>query len=351
MTNIYIKEQGAMVRRRGERLVISKDGGIIDEFPFAHVEQLTIMGNVQLTTQAAATLLSRDIDVVFLSSYGKYRGRLSGSGSKHAHLRQRQMQLMSDTTFSLQLARAIVDGKIHNQRIILQRQATRISSSTGQKRGPRRQPFDKPLFDKSLSAMIKAQQQARQALSLESLRGYEGNAAVHYFAAVRSLLDQSWGFARRDYYPPPDPFNALLSFNYSLLLKDVQAAVQVVGLDLYVGFFHEIAYGRPSLALDLMEEWRPLIADSLSLELVNRGTLAPDMFIRTGRPKRPIELGERGVERVLHAYGSRLTTRLFHPLAGPGGNTMLQQAITLQARRLARVIGGKDAQYEPMRAK
>ncbi|MCA9927909.1 MAG: CRISPR-associated endonuclease Cas1, partial [Anaerolineales bacterium] len=351
MTSVYVKEQGAMVRRRGERLVVSKDGAIIDEFPFAKVEQLTLMGNVQLTTQAAATLLAREIDVVFLSTYGKFRGRLTGAGSKHAELRQQQLKLMSENNFSLQMARAIVDGKIHNQRVILQRQAARLSSGRPQSRGATVWPRDKGLFQQSLAGMMRMQEQARQAGSVESLRGYEGKAAAFYFKAVRSLLDPAWGFERRDYYPPPDPFNALLSFSYSLLLKDVQAAVQIIGLDLYVGFFHEIHYGRPSLALDLMEEWRPVIADALCLELINRGSLTPDRFVRTGRANRPIELGEAGVELVLETYGARLGARVYHPLAGPGGETSLRQAITLQARRLARVIAGKEQRYEAVLAK
>lgn len=351
MTEVYVKEQGAMVRRRGERLVISKNGAIIDQFPLAKVEKVTLMGNVQLTTQAAASLLAREVDVVFMSSYGKYRGRLTGTGSKHARLRQRQMKLMSDEAFTLQLARAIVDGKIHNQRVVLQRQASRLATGDPQTRGATQRPPDLRLFKQALAAMMQMQQQAQQASSVESLRGYEGKAAVYYFEAVRSLLDAAWGFEKRAYHPPPDPFNALLSFSYSLLLKDVQAAVELIGLDLYVGFFHEIDYGRPSLALDLMEEWRPLVADSLSLELVHRGSLLPPMFQRTGRPSRPIELGEEGVERVLLAYGSRISTRLYHPLAGAGGQTTLNRAIMLQARHLARVIAGKDARYEPVRAK
>lgn len=351
MTSIYVKEQGAMVRRRGERLVVSKDGAVIDEFPFAKVEQLNLMGNVQLTTQAVATLLAREIDVVFFSVHGKYRGRLTGTGSKHARLRSEQLRLMSDERFTLQLAKAIVDGKIHNQRVVLLRQAGRLATGTEQDRGAVQRPRNPRLFDQALAAMMQMQQGARAADNVESLRGYEGKAAVYYFEAIRSLLDPAWGFARREYYPPPDPFNALLSFMYSLLLKDVRAGVEKVGLDLYVGFFHEIDYGRPSLALDLMEEWRPLVADSLCLELVNRGSLRPENFVSTGRPSRPVELGQEGVERVLHAYGSRLTSRLYHPLAGPGGETTLQRAVGLQVRRLARVIAGKDAQYEPMRAK
>lgn len=352
MTAVYVKEQGAIVARRGERLVVKKEGDVLEEFPLSQVEQVVVMGNVQMTTQIMATLAEREIDVVFLSSYGKYRFRTEGEGSKHVALRQRQLRVMSDGRLALPVAQTIVDAKINNQRVILQRQASRITSSGQQNRGATVWPRDRGLFDRALDGMMQMQRASGQAGDLNALRGYEGKAAVYYFAAIRSLLDQSWGFERREYHPPPDPFNALLSFAYSLLLKDVRAAVQMVGLDLYLGFFHEVSQGRPSLALDLMEEWRPLIADALALELVNRGALLPDDFVQTGQKQLPVKLSEAGVERVLQAYGSRLSGRLYHPLAGPaGGETTVQQAVVLQVRRMARLIAGTEQSYEPMRAK
>ncbi|MCP4425331.1 MAG: CRISPR-associated endonuclease Cas1 [Chloroflexi bacterium] len=351
MTSVYVREQGAVVGRRGERLVVKKNGEVIEEFPMNKVDQVVVLGNVQLSTQVMTTLVQMNIDVVFLSSYGKYKFRPEGDGSKHVALRQRQLRVMGEGRLALPVAQAIVDAKIHNQRVILQRQANRISAGRGQNRGATVWPRDRRLFDQSLTGMEQMRRDAGRATNLDSLRGYEGKAAVHYFKAIRSLLDRSWGFERREYYPPPDPFNALLSFAYSLLLKDVRAAVQIVGLDIYMGFFHAVDRGRPSLALDLMEEWRPLIADALVLEMVNRGTVRPDEFVWTGRKRRPVELGEAGVQRVLAAYGSRLSTRLHHPLAGPDGQTTLQQAVILQARRMARLVAGKETAYEPMRAK
>lgn len=351
MSAIYVKEQGAVVGRRGERLVVRKQRQVLDEFPLSQITQLVLMGNVQLTTQALKTLVRRDIDVVYLSSYGKFEVRPEGHGSKHVALRQRQLQMVNDGAVALTQARAIVDGKIHNQRVILQRQLKRLAEAGGQARGMAVYPRHRGQFENALNGMIQMQQQVPQAATLDALRGYEGKAAVYYFDAMRTLLDPAWGFARRDYYPPPDPFNALLSFAYSLLLKDVRAAVHTVGLDVFAGFFHGVRYNRPSLALDLMEEWRPLIADSLCLELVNRGNIVPEQFVQTGMKERPIELGEAGVVQVLQAYGNRLQTRVYHPLAGPGGDTTLQHALVLQARRLAQVIAGKETVYIPVKAK
>lgn len=357
MTTIYVKEQGSVVGRNGERLVIRKGGAVLEEVPMANVSELALMGNVQLTSQAVATLLAREVDVVFLSTYGKYRGRLSGTGSKHARLRHRQLLALGDEAGVLAVARAIVDGKINNQRVLLQRQRRRIegegplpnSLPGGEGAGPLPLPRGEVArFDRALAGMMRMRQAAVAAGNVEALRGYEGKAAAFYFDAVRALLEPGWGFARREYYPPPDPFNALLSFGYSLLQKDVFAAVNRVGFDPYLGFFHELEYGRPSLALDLMEEWRPVVVDALALELVNRGRLRPEQFERTGSAKRPVQLGEAGVEVVLRAYGDRLEGTVYHPDAGSGGGqTTVRQAIRLQAYRLARVILEGGSAYVP----
>ncbi len=348
MTQIYVREQGATVRRNGERLVVSKDGRVLDEFPMRNVNQVVLMGNVQLTTPAAVTLLEQEIDVVFLSSHGRFRGRLMGTGSKHAALRQAQLRRFGDDGVRLAVARAIVDGKVHNQRVVLLRQAQR---SSGRPRTENRLALNERLFNRALDGMMSMRKAALEARDLDGLRGYEGKAAAYYFEAIRSLLDPAWKFDRRAYHPPPDPFNALLSFAYSLLLKDVMAAVNLVGFDPYLGCFHEIEDGRPSMPLDLMEEWRPLVADAMVLELVNRGSLGAQSFTWTGAVRRPVELGEAGSRLVLEAYGSRLVTRLFHPLAGPGGETTVRNAMVLQARRMARFVLGEFPAYEALKAK
>ncbi|MCA9963152.1 MAG: CRISPR-associated endonuclease Cas1 [Anaerolineales bacterium] len=338
MTQVHVREQGAKVHRRGDRLVVTKQRQVLDQFPLEKVEEVALHGNVQITTQAIAALLQRGVDVAFLSSQGTWRGWATGGESSHVELRQKQFMLLNDEQAALQVSKAIVDAKIHNQRVVLQRQAKRVH-------------VDQAMFDKALVGMMAMKQQSAGAQDLDALRGYEGKAAVFYFAAIRALIDPAWGFAKREYYPPPDPFNALLSFSYSLLLKEVRTAIRLTGLEIHLGFFHAVSRGRPSLALDLMEEWRPLISDSLCLELINRGSLVPEEFVRTGRPSRPVELGDMGIVRVLEAYGSRLETRLFHPMAGPGGQTSLQNAIRLQAQRVARLVDGREAAYEPMRAK
>ena len=332
MGTVYVKEQGAVVRRDGERLRVTLNKEEMTSIPLVHLDQLALMGNVQLTTPAAARLLERGIDVVFMSKYGKFRGRLVHSGSKFAQLRHRQLQMASEEPAALAIARAIAAAKVGNQRVVLQRRVERI-----------------PDARRALDGMMQMGRQAEQARSLDSLRGFEGKAAAFYFEAMRALLSPEWGFEKRAYHPPPDPANSLLSFGYTLLLKDVTAAVQIVGLDPYLGFFHVLGYDRPALALDLMEELRPVIVDSMFLDIVAKKRLAPADFQRSRNPRRPCLLGEAGVRVVIDQYEQRLQTPVTHHLAR--GQTMYRRAIELQARQMARVIRGEEEAYRPLRIK
>jgi CRISPR-associated protein Cas1 len=332
MGTIYVKEQGAVVRRDGERLRVTLQREELTSIPLIHLDQLALMGNVQLTTPAATRLLERGVDVVFLSKYGKFRGRLVRGGSKFAQLRHRQLQMASDEQAALAIARAIVVGKVGNQRVVLQRRAERV-----------------PEARRALDGMMQMGRRAETAGSLDSVRGFEGKAAAFYFEAVRVLLPAAWGFERRAYHPPPDPANSLLSFGYTLLLKDVTAAVQLVGLDPYLGFFHALGYDRPALALDLMEELRPVIVDSMFLDVVAKKRLRADDFQRTRNPKRPCSLGEAGVRVVIEQYEQRLQSPVVHALAH--GQTTYRRAIELQVRQMARVIRGEEREYRPLRIK
>jgi CRISPR-associated protein Cas1 len=334
-TTVYVKDQGAVVRKRGERLVVTKDHQELMDLPLMHVRQLAVVGNVQLTTPAIAALLQNEVDVVFFSQRLKYRGRLMAGGSKFAQLRHAQLQAMSDEARALDIARQVVLGKLTNQRVVLQR---RLAAAQGSAAGRAMQ--------EAVDGIGTMRQGAVQARSLDSLRGYEGKAGAYYFAAYKAMLNPAWNFQGRAYYPPPDPINSALSLGYSLLLKDTIAAIQLVGLDPYLGFFHVIEYARPSLALDVMEEFRPILVDTLILELVQRQRLTPAQFVRTGRQERPVEMSEAGLQLLLRTYEERLATRVQHPTTHE--QTTYRRCLELQARQLASIVLGKQAQYVPM---
>jgi CRISPR-associated protein Cas1 len=283
-----------------------------------------LVGNVQITAPAAAMLLKEEVDVVLMSSRWYYRGRLVKLGSKFAKLRHQQLRLCDDEVRSLAIAAEIVIGKINNQRVILQRR------SDGQ-------------IAQALSGMAEMLKRAGTARNLEELRGYEGKAAAYYFEGIRSFFPSEWGFRQREYYPPPDPANALLSLTYTLLRKDIEASIQLVGLDPYLGFFHALGYDRPSLALDLMEEFRPSIADSVVLNLVNGGQIVLEDFERGNDPEAPLHMSEDAIRVLVAAYEKRLEDEIYHPMAN--GKTNYRRVLELQARQMARVIQGEADRY------
>ena len=166
------------------------------------------------------------------------------------------------------------------------------------------------------------------------------------YTAFKTLLQNDMGFANRVYYPSTDPINALLSFCYAFLQKDVTAAVQLVGLDTYLGFFHTVQYGRPSLALDLMEQFRPLVVDPLVVELVNQDIVGRQDFARGSEKEKPVLLKEDAVKRVIQRYEERITAMTRYPLTGE--QATYRRCIELQTRQLARVVKGESPAYQPM---
>lgn len=334
MTVLYVREQGATVRREQEEVRVTLNGKELASSPVRDVEQVVLCGNVQVTTQAVALLMKHDVDVVFLSFAGTFRGRMIKSGSKFARLRHAQLQISGDEKRCLPLAGAMVRAKLSNQRNHLHALAERSGNQVGGR------------LRRAAQGIDRMRRQSVQAATTDALRGYEGKSGVYYFGGIKDLLDTSWSFNGRKYYPAPDPFNALLSFGYTLLLKDVTAAIQMVGLDPFLGCLHALAYDRPSLALDLMEEFRPLVVDVTVLNLVLSGKIKAGNFTFTSNPKRPVELGSQLIPVVIEAYEKRMDETVMHR---PGGShNKLRRCLELQTRMFSRVVMGRRQQYEGM---
>ncbi len=332
MSVVYVREQGAVIRKTGELLRVTHQGKELFTIPLANLEQLILMGNVQITTPAATLLMGAQVDVVFLSQYGKYRGRLMLLGSRFAQLRHLQLRMVDDEARVVGIARQIVTGKVNNQRVILQRRAG-----------------EDPAVRRAFDGMLAMQRRAEGADDIERMRGYEGKAAAYYFDALRHLFPVEWGFQGRAYHPPPDPANSLLSLTYTLLLKDVEAKLQLVGLDPYLGFFHALGYDRPALALDIMEEFRPSIADLVVLNMVRGGQIALHDFEWTGVKELPVRMKKEAMHALVTAYEARMADRVYHPLQG--GQVDYRYAIELQVRQMARLIKGEAAEYTPLTMK
>ncbi len=322
MAVLYLTEQGSRLHREGERLIVSKEGQVLAEIPAGTVEQVCIFGNIALTTPVITYFLRRGIDCVFLSQHGQYFGRLISSESRFGLLRQRQYQAISEAETSLRLARALALGKLANQMTLLRR--------WGGERG------DLVLLDELA-------ERVRLVADLAGLRGLEGQAAAVYFGSLRQILRPDLGFRGRQKRPPRDPVNSLLSLGYTLLGYIAWSAVQAVGLDPYGGFLHATVYSRPSLALDLIEEFRPLV-DDFVLRLVVERRYGPDDFTQSAESG-AVLLTDAARQRFL-ADWSRLVAA---PCAVDAQPRPLRRLLDGQARQVARIVLGQQRDYRPVR--
>ena len=331
MAVLYLVEQGSTLRKQGERLLVEKEGQTVASVPAVKVAQVVIFGSVQLTTPAIVYLLSNGIDAVFLSLDGKYYGRLISPESRYGELRQKHLRLVDDEARALQIAQTIVAAKLHNSRTLLMRA---------------QREHHRPELKIAIEGLEWSLNKVKRTTKLASLMGVEGLGTAAYFRGFKHLLRQDLGFEGRNRRPPSDPVNVLLSFGYTLLAFGIQAAVQTVGLDPYVGFLHGPVYSRPALVLDLMEEFRPVVVDSVVLRLVNSHILTRGHFVDQPEvPERPVLLTDEGRRLFLAAYEERVQTRVTEPERGE--QVTMRRLFELQARQIARLALGQQSAYHP----
>lgn len=331
MAAIYVTEQGARLGIDHQRLEVRKDNAVVAEFPLGHVERVVILGNVNLTTPAIKRLMQEGIDLVFLSMDGQYYGRIQGELTPHIALRRAQYRRQGEDAFTLALAQCIVVGKIRNQRVLLQRQ----------KRAGHTE------LEATLAALDDYEARAGRTQTLNALLGVEGSATARYFDGYRLLFDPVWQFNDRNRRPPRDPINVLLSFGYTLLTRAAESAAQAVGLDPHVGFLHKDVYNRPSLALDLVEEFRPVI-EGLALHVCHHDMIHPEDF-RPGDEaagERALVMERDAVKRYVTAYEERMGRAIQHPRTGD--TLPLWRFIELQAREVARCLREGTPEYRAL---
>lgn len=331
---LYLNTQGLRVGKSGYVLKVHQKDELVQEVRLGEICQLNLMGNVQITTQAIQALCDQEVPIAYFSQGGWFYGVTHGLGIKNIFLRREQFKLADIPSFSLRLARALVAGKIRNQRTMLQRNHVEPpASALG-----------------FLKCMI---EDAQRADSMDSLLGIEGAAARAYFQHFAGMikLDEpgapndeckafSFDFDGRNRRPPRDPINALLSLAYSVLAKDLAIVCHAVGFDPYLGYYHQPRFGRASLALDLMEPFRPLIADSAVLSAINTRMVTARDFVRAGVS---VALKPEGRKAFFRAYEQRMDTLVTHPLFGYRVN--YRRMLEIQARLLARVVTGELLTY------
>jgi len=326
---LYVTEQGAYVSKDKGRIDITKKGERLASVRAIDVSQLCLYGNVQVSTQLLRDLFAREVPVCWFSYGGWFSGLGTGLPGRNVELRRRQTVVAAQG--GLEIARRIVNGKILNSRTLMRRNARERSGVL-------------------LDQLKRLAGQALTAPSISSLLGVEGTAARLYFNAFNTMLREDkrlpgglFSFEGRRRRPPPDAVNCLLGYVYGLLVKELTVTAHAVGFDPYQGFYHRPRFGRPALALDLAEEFRPLIAESVVVNLINNGEVTPgDFLVRAGG----VSLTQSGRKTVLAAYERRMATELRHPIFGYRAS--YRRILEIQCRLLAAHLLRETPEYLPV---
>jgi CRISPR-associated exonuclease Cas4/CRISPR-associated protein Cas1 len=327
---LYVQEQGARVSKSGEVLVIATDEKRT-EVPLGDVSELVLHGAVALTTPALGALLRKEIPVTYASTGGWVLGHTVSTGHRNIALRIAQSRAAFDERRSLALARGLVAAKIRNCRVFLRRNF---------KAG------DEAARDDTLEALSRLADRALHAPTQAELLGFEGEAAARYFRAFSTMLGAAaadfpeFFFDKRTRRPPADPVNALLSLSYTLLTRTWLCVLSAVGFDPYLGFYHRPRFGRPALALDMMEPFRPILADSTVILAINNSEVRADGFLAVGPA---VSLKPPAKRAFIAAYERRLDQEVTHPVFGY--RVSMRRLLEVQARLLARHLGGEIDEY------
>jgi CRISP-associated protein Cas1 len=341
---LYLNTQGYRVGCKDEVLTVKEKDRVVEEVRMRDLSHVALFGNVQISTQAIQSLCEQEIPVTYFSMGGWFYGITRGHALKNVFLRMEQFRFARDETVCLSLARQFVHGKIRNHRTLLMRNHL--------------EPPE-PIILK----LKRASEDALAAASIAELLGIEGAAASQYFQQFNGMvkvedddlpglempgksakqLAFNFNFTNRNRRPPTDPVNAMLSLAYSMLAKDCTLAALAVGFDPYIGFYHQPRFGRPALGLDLMEEMRPLVAESTVLSCINNRVVTEKDFVRAGQA---VNLTAPGRKRFFQMYEQRMSSLITHPLFDY--KVSYRRALELQARLLAKTLTGEIAEYIPL---
>jgi CRISPR-associated protein Cas1 len=340
---LYLNTPGYRVGCKDEVLVVKEKDRVIEEVRMRDVSHVALFGNVQISTQAIQSLCEQEVPVTYFSMGGWFYGITRGHALKNVFLRMEQFRLARDEATCLSLARQFVHGKIRNHRTLLMRNH-----------------LEPP--EVIIGKLKRASEDALTAASIEELLGIEGAAASQYFQQFNGMVKVeddlpglclscentkqrmfNFNFSNRNRRPPTDPVNAMLSLAYSMLAKDCTLAALAVGFDPYLGFYHQPRFGRPALGLDLMEEFRPLVAESTVLSCINNRVVTEKDFVRAGQA---VNLTAPGRKRFFQMYEQRMSSLITHPLFDY--KVSYRRALELQARLLAKTLTGEIAEYIPL---
>ena len=331
LSTVYVRDHQARVRhRRGSLLVSSPEGS--QRIPLEAIDAVIMLGGAQVTSQALEACVRRGVRIAALRMGGAVRFVVGGATSGNVHLRTAQYRAVTNDTHSLALARSIVGAKLQNSRRVVDRWAR-----------DSRDPYVASQLAARAGLIVERIPRLGTAGNLEHVRGIEGDAARIYFGALAQVVaGHNLGFFARNRRPPRDPVNAMLGFCYGLVVTELIGALESVGLDYQMGFFHRPRSGRPSLALDLAEEMRPL-TDRFVVSLVRRRQVSSDSFVRT--PGEAVYLSESGRTNLIKAWEAHKETEVEHRIVGRRVGRWALPSV--QATLLARHLRGDLPAYPP----
>lgn len=330
MGTVYISTNDAFIGKTDERLRVRAQKETLLDVPLIKVDGVVVLGRATVSPAALIELLERKIPLSFLTGTGRFLGRLEPELNKNIFVRSAQWQAAGETPQAIHAVQGFIRGKLKNYRTLLMR--AQREGITGLEAG--------------ITQVEQAMYPINQTLAIDTLRGLEGAGSAAYFTHFGQLIrNQQFSFKTRNRRPPKDPVNALLSFGYALLLHDIQGAINIVGFDPYLGYLHTQRYGRPSLALDLMEEFRPLIVDAMVLSALNRRALTTKDF--DSEPlSHAASLTDEGRRKFLRLYEQKKQTKFKHPVMGR--QCTYQEAFEIQCRLLAKYLMGETELYPPL---
>ncbi|MEA5536869.1 type I-D CRISPR-associated endonuclease Cas1d [Crocosphaera sp. XPORK-15E] len=331
MGTAYITQEDAFIGKTDERLVVKSDKQKLLDVPLLKVDGVVVLGRATVSPAVITEMLSRHIPLTFLTATGRYLGRLEPEVTKNIFVRKAQWQAAGESPKAIHLVQAFVRGKLKNYRNSLMR---------------RQRNFEHLDLTKSITTIEHTISPIEQTSTINSLRGLEGAGSAAYFGCLNQLItNKNFQFTHRNRRPPTDPVNALLSLGYALLRHDIQSAVNIVGFDPYLGYLHVERYGRPSLALDLMEEFRPLVVDSVVLNAINHELLKPDDFTQEAISN-AVSLNKDGLKTFLRLYEQKKQSKFKHPVFQR--QCTYQESFEWQARLMAKYLMGETDKYPPL---
>ncbi len=349
MATLYLTEQQSLVKKEGDTLLVQIPENKAENrpkkkvrVPLIKIDRVVVQGNSTLTSPAIAALMERRAEVTFLNQYGRFQGHLSPAFTKNGQLRLAQVQAHHDPITAHQLNQAFVTGKLHNMRTMLMRANRKRNNPeiAAAVAAIKQNIIDSKATQPDATMPDPTQPQTNSAYG--RLQGLEGSGSAHYFKSFKHLLNDPTLFNGRTRRPPRDPVNALLSYGYTILLNQITSAIYTVGLDPYIGYLHRSGYGKPALALDLMEEFRPLIVDSVVISLFNNNIIKPHQFKNELGAYR---LTKNGRRLFLTKLEARFDETITHPTFDY--KVTYRRSLELQVRLLAKFLLAEIPTYPP----